>query len=149
MQSSKSHCPRLPPLSRESATRTTSQPLVSPPPNDDDNICCAYNKRAFCFGVQSVHTSTYAQPVGEATHDMPAPSRHTDISTHTTYTPLQPRIFARFLALHPNQAFVSRLIHSLTHGFDIGYIGQHTQLTAPNLPFAYQYPKVVDEALQK
>ena len=80
---------------------------------------------------------------------MPAPSRHNDISTKTTHTPLRPQTFAQFLAFHPNQAFVSRLIHSLTNGFDIGYIGPHTQLTAPNLPSAYQYPTVVDEALQK
>jgi hypothetical protein len=52
--------------------------------------------------------------------------------------PLRPQVFARFLASHPNEAFVSRLIHSLTNGFDIGYVGPHTQLTAPNFPSAYQ-----------
>ena len=36
-------------LSQDSATRTTSQPLVSPPSYDDDNICRVYNKRTFCF----------------------------------------------------------------------------------------------------
>ena len=31
----------------------------------------------------------------------------------------------------------------------MGYVGPHTQLTAPNLPSAYQYSAVVDEAFQK
>jgi hypothetical protein len=61
------------------------------------------------------------------------------------------QVFAQFLASHPSKAFVSTLIHScsLTNGFDIGYVGPHTQLTAPNLPSAYQYPSVVNKALQK
>ena len=58
-------------------------------------------------------------------------------------------MFARFLVTHPDQAFVSRLIHSLINGFDIGYTGPHSQLTAPNLPSAHQHPTFVDEALQK
>ena len=35
-------------LSWESVSYTTSQPSISHT-NDDDNICCVYNKRAFCF----------------------------------------------------------------------------------------------------
>lgn len=76
------------------------------------------------------------------------PNRHNDINFQTTYTPLRPQVFAPFLTSYPNQAFVSRLIHSLTNGFDIDNIGPHNQLTAPNLPSAYQYPKIVDDALE-
>ena len=126
-----------------------ANPLSVHPPMMIDNICHVYNKRASVFRVQNIHTCTYAQPVGEATQDLPAPIRHNDIRTQTTHTPLQPQILARCLTLHPNQAFVSRLIDSLTNGFDLGYIGPCTQLTAPNLPYAYQYPTIVDEALQK
>ena len=98
----------------------------------------------FAFEAQSVHTCR------EATHSVPAPSRHHDISTEFTYTPLQLQVFAQFLASHPNQAFVSRLIYSLTNGFDIGYIGPHHQLTVPNLPSAYpNTPQLLTRHLQK
>ena len=58
-------------------------------------------------------------------------------------------MFARFLTSHPDQAFVSRLIHSLTHGFNIGYTGPHTELIAPNLSSAHQHPNVINKALSK
>ena len=111
-------------------------------------VACTTNE-AFVFEVHGVHTPTSAQPVVEVTQDVPAPSRHSDIDNQIINTPLQPQVFVRFLTLHPDQAFVSRLIHSLTNGFDIGYRGPHTPLTAPNLFSAYQHPTVVDEALQK
>lgn len=125
-----------------------ASPLLVSPPMMTTSVACTTNE-PFVFEVQNAHTCTFAQPVGEATRDVPAPGRHNDINSQTTCTPLRPQVFARFLASHPNEAFVSRLIHSLTNGFDIGYVGPHTQLTAPNLPSAYQYPSVVDEALQK
>jgi hypothetical protein len=44
---------------------------------------------------------------------------------------------------------VSELLHSLKYGFNIGYSGPHTTLTARNLPSAFEHPHVIDEALQK
>ena len=136
-------------LLREPTTHTTTTPSsVNLPMRMTISVVCT-TKELSVLVAQSVHTCTYVQSVGEATHDVPAPSRHNDISTQTTHTPLRLQTFVRFFAFHPNQAFVSRLIHSLMNSFDIGYIGPHTRLTAPNLPSAYQYPTVVDKALQK
>ena len=71
------------------------------------------------------------------------------ITSHAPHTPLRPQIFARFLTCHPDSDFVSQLIQSLTHGFNIGYQGPHTCLTAPNLMSAHQHPQIIDEALKK
>ena len=71
------------------------------------------------------------------------------ITSHAPHTPLRPQVFARFLSSHPDEAFVSELIHSLTHGFSIGYTGPRTPLTAPNLRSASEHPHIVDKALQK
>ena len=82
----------------------------------------------------------------------PAPGSPADplpIHLHTIYTPLRLQVFARFLNKHPDQAFTSKLLHSLEYGFDIGYRGPHTPLIAKNLHSAIEHPKVIDEALQK
>ena len=71
------------------------------------------------------------------------------MALESIHTPLRPQIFARFLSSHPDQAFVSRLIRSLTNGFNIGYTGPHTCTFAPNLPSAYQHPNIIDNALSK
>ena len=71
------------------------------------------------------------------------------ITSHAPHTPLRPQIFARFLTCHPDSDFVSQLIQSLTHGFNIGYQGPHTCLTAPNLISAHQHPQIIDKALKK
>ena len=34
--------------------------------------------------------------------------------------------------ISPDSTFVSELVHSLTYGFNIGYYGPRTHLTAPN-----------------
>ena len=52
------------------------------------------------------------------------------------------------MASHPDKAFTSKLIHSLTHGFDIGYEGPCDTLIARNLRSAFEHPEVVDEALK-
>ena len=86
------------------------------------------------------------------TLSVPAPGRDAEalpISQHTPHTPLRPQVFAGFLTHHPDKAFVSELIRSLTYGFNIGYTGPHTTLIANNLRSASEHPLVVDEALQK
>ena len=60
------HIPRANPLSVHPLMTTTISVVYT-------------TKEPFVFRVQSVHTCTHAQPVREATHNMPAPSRHTDI----------------------------------------------------------------------
>ena len=40
------------------------------------------------FEAQSARTYTSALPVVEVTLDVPGPSRHNDINSQTTYTPL-------------------------------------------------------------
>ena len=67
------------------------------------------------------------------------------IYAHTIHTPLRPQDFAQLLA---SQAFTLKLIHSLTHGFDIGYEGPRDTLIARNLRSAFEHPEVVDEALK-
>ncbi len=87
----------------------------------------------------------------EPTPNVPLP-RHADalsIAHHAPHTPLRPQVFARFLTSHPDSSFVSKLVNSLTHGFNIGYEGPHTHLTAPNLASASQHAKVVNDALSK
>ena len=79
----------------------------------------------------------------------PRPADPIPISSHAPHTPLRPQVFARFLTSHPDSHFVSKLVHSLTDGFNIGYHGPRTPLTAPNLISALQHPAVVDEALKK
>ena len=115
------------------------------------NIVGCSTSEPFVFAAHGAHTPTSAQSVSEDIPNVPAPSRHSDVITHTIriHTPLRPQVFARFLNSHPNQAFVSNLIYSLTYGFNIGYTGPRLTLTAPNLPSAYQQPHIVDEALNK
>ena len=87
----------------------------------------------------------------EVTRSAPAPSRLADptpISSHAPHTPLRPQVFARFLSSHPDSIFVSKLVQSLTDGFNIGYHGPHTPLIAPNLASALQHSQVVNEALK-
>ena len=93
----------------------------------------------------------YATSAREATQNGPAPTAFNPlpINQHNICTPLRPQIFARLLNDHPDQAFVSKLIMSLQKGFDIGYSGPNTPLTAPNLHSAMLYPHIVDEALVK
>ena len=101
--------------------------------------------------AQDAPISTCAQSVREATQKGPAliaPSA-IPINQYTICTPLRPLIFARLLSNYPNQAFVSKLIQSLTSGFDIGYNGPQDPLIAPNLLSASFHPEVVDDVLAK
>ena len=103
------------------------------------------------FVAQSALTTTPAHAATEPTPNVPVP-RHADalsIAHHAPHTPLRPQVFARFLTSHPDSSFVSELVNSLTHGFNIGYEGPRTQLTAPNLASARQHAKVVNDALSK
>ncbi len=93
-----------------------------------------------------------AQIVTEDILSNPVPSRVVSphpVCKHRVHTPLRPQVFARFLLHHPDYTFVSRLIQSLTHGFNIGYFGPHTPVTAKNLPSALEHADIVDEALRK
>ena len=104
--------------------------------------------------AHGVHMRTSALAVGAITPGEPAltQGRVPDpppITSHAPHTPLRPQVFAQFLSSHPDEAFVSEPIHSLTHGFSIGYTGPRTPLTAPNLRSASEHPHIVDKALQK
>ena len=101
------------------------------------------------FVVHDAPMPTHALHVTEGIPDVSAPSRHNDILTVSIRTPLRSQVFVRFLSSHPDQAFVLRLIHSLTNSFDIGYTGPHTRIFAHKLPSAYKHPTVVDNALSK
>ncbi len=93
-----------------------------------------------------------AQIAMEDIQSNPAPSRVISlhpVCKHRVHTPLRLQVFARFLLHHPDYTFVSRLIQSLTHGFNIGYFGPHTPATAKNLPSALEHADIVDEALRK
>ena len=100
-----------------------------------------------------VATDVASAPTAEGvTPSVPAPSRLADslpINQHAVHIPLRPQVFAGFLADHPDKTFVSKLIKSLTSGFDIGYFGPHTPMVATNLRSASDHTEVIDEALQK
>ena len=101
--------------------------------------------------AQDAPISTCARSVREATQNGPAQSAlsATPINQHTICTPLQPLNFAQLLSNYPDQAFVSKLIKSLSTGFDIGYKGPEGSLIAPDLHSASLHPEVIDEALSK
>ncbi len=94
-------------------------------------------------------------PAQIATEDIlsnPVPSRVISphpVCKHRVHIPLRPQVFARFLLHHPDNTFISRLIQSLTHGFNIGHFGPHIPATAKNLPSALEHADIVDEALQR
>lgn len=132
------------------------QPIRSPPspgqltPGQTSIATCT-TAEVPVFVAQSAPTAMSVPTAMEVTPSAPAP-RPTDpipISSHAPHTPLRPQVFARFLTSHPDSHFVSKLVHSLTDGFNIGYHGPRTPLTAPNLISALQHPAVVDEALKK
>jgi len=87
---------------------------------------------------------THVPNVADSTPNVPASTS----AANSLPTTLRPLHFARLLALHPNTQFVDTLLTHLTTGFDIGYHGPHTDLQAPNLPSAADYPDAIDEYLQ-
>ena len=96
------------------------------------------------FKAQTFHMHASAQLVRGGTHDKPAQSRHNNIHTQSTYTCLRRRNLHNFLPLTLNKPLSLGL--STLNCFDIGYIGPHNPLTAPNL---FTNTPVVDEAFQK
>ena len=101
--------------------------------------------------AQSALIDTCALTTTEVTPSVPA-HRHADfihISSHAPHTSLRPQVFVRLLTFHPDSKLVSKLIHSLTDSFDIGYHGPRTHLTAPKLVSARQHPEVVDDPQER
>ncbi len=100
---------------------------------------------ALVFVAQGAPTAMSTPTATEATPGVPALRLH-PMSPRMHHThPYDSRFFARFLTPYPDSNFVSKLIHSLTNGFDIGYHGPRTHLIVPNLTGT----SVVDEALRK
>ena len=65
------------------------------------------------------------------------------------HTPLRHSRFKRELAHHPDRAWVSKLLHSIKYGVDIGYMGPRQPMDAPNLPSAHTHPQVITAQLSK
>ena len=75
-----------------------------------------------------------------------APPSELPSGAHTT---LRHARFGRELAHHPDKAWVSALLHGMTHGFRLGYTGPRTRSRARNLPSAAKHPEAVDSELAK
>ena len=73
---------------------------------------------------------------------------HAHKSANNMYTTTT-AVIARLLTHFPDQTFVSKLIQSLTLGFDIRYTGRHAPLMAPNLCSVSLHPDIIDDALAK
>lgn len=101
------------------------------------------------FVATSVHTLTPAPIAEDHTLFVGALVSPSNTLTTPLPTPLRPQNFARYLANHPDKAFVSRLIDGLTKGFDIGHNGPRHGFLSPNLPSSYEHPSVIDKHLLK
>ena len=77
---------------------------------------------------------------------LPAPL---PIEQHAPETPICIYRLSHELSYHPDPAYACNLIHSLTHGFDIGYRGPRQACIAPNLVSAAQHSDVIDSMLVK
>ena len=64
-------------------------------------------------------------------------------------TPLRHSQFERELAHYPDKAWVTRLLHGIRYGVDIGYMGPRQPMNAPNLPSARTHPHIITAQLQK
>ena len=120
--------PGLPTTRRSAVSSTLADAATSQPPT-------------------SANTHTDASHATDAILSTPA-SADAPIDLHKPDTPLQPAQFARLLRKHPDHSFVTSLLASLVHGFDLGYTGPRSRRTNPNLKSAYQHPNVVTHGLQ-
>ena len=160
------HC-ELPPRTLPPAALSASSPATWPviainwhptsrarqaPEQWTTSTATSTTKEVLVFLAQGVPTIMPALITMEATPAIVPALRHANptlIAYHAPHTPLRPRILARFLNSHSDANFMSELINSLTNGFNIGYQGPHTHLTAPILTSACIHPTVIDEALMK
>ena len=130
-------------LSREGQHSSGSRSISQVGTLDTTRFVEPITNMVSAFVVHDAPMHTHALHVTEGIPDVSAPSRHNDILAESIHTP---QVFARFPSSHPDQAFVSRLIHSLINSSDIGYTGPHTRIFTRNLPSAYEHPTVVDDA---
>ena len=141
-----------PPLTQLMPPRIPIRVPMPPAARPTTTPTAGYSTSAvFVTAEHAAPTHTPAPGAMVGTPSAPAPwgrcAKTPPLHVHTVHTPLRPQVFARLLQHHPNQAFVSWLIHSLTYGFNIGYLGPNMPLTAPNLRSAHLHPTVIDAAL--
>ena len=68
-------------------------------------------------------------------------------STLHPRTPINVHNLHQELSSHPDQVFVTQLIHNLQYGCAIGYSGSQFSHCSTNLPSAFQQPSVLDTSL--
>ena len=72
---------------------------------------------------------------------------HEPIHLHTPVTPINVSYLHDALCKHPDPAFASFVIHSLSYGFDVGFAGPRTSRVSRNLKSAIEHPDIVDAAI--
>ena len=94
--------------------------------------------------AQGAPTLTHALSAEGSTPNASAPMQTTPKPLPTT---LRPQNFTQILSNYLCHQFVDAFLTQLTTGFDIGYHGPHSDLQAPNLTSASQYPSAIDHYL--
>lgn len=69
------------------------------------------------------------------------------LDEHLPFTPIDLARLELELSTHPDKGWSSRLLQYLRHGAIIGYKGQRTTRTTPNLQSAALHPEVIDQML--
>ena len=72
----------------------------------------------------------------------------TSLEGHYPHTPIDAARLESELRTHPDQAWCSRLLHTLQHGASIGYHGPRTPRTSKNLQSATLHPDIIDNELE-
>ena len=93
------------------------------------------------------HTDVQSEVVGELTQQRVAHSNHNPLNSHNIQTPLRYSQFERELATHPNKAWVSGLLKSISNGVAIGYRGYRRSVAGRNLPSSSVHPAVINAEL--
>ena len=76
-----------------------------------------------------------------------APSNLNPLNDHTIQTPLRHSQFESKLAKHPDKAWVSWLLRSITDGVSIGYQNTRCTVIGRNLPSSFIHPAVIEAEL--
>ena len=96
----------------------------------------------------SASTLTCASNVKGSTRLRQVPAVATSLEGHYPHTPIDVAHLESELHTHPDQAWCSRLLHTLRHGASIGYHGPCTPRTSKNLQSATLHPDIIDNELQ-
>ena len=96
----------------------------------------------------SASTPTCASNVKGSTRLRQAPAVATSLEGHYPHTPIDAAHFESELRTHSDQAWCSRLLHTLRHVASIGYHGPRTPRTSKNLKSANLHPDIIDNELQ-